>query len=175
MFERTEHRDEPHVDERAWKFFSWSYGRGNTRGWDSTADGLRPTATLGTSGSLRVCAYCGRYALPIQTRQYSHRTGQDEFKNKGHTCVCREAMDEIDMVEQIDIINAQFRAALNKCHQAMPKTNPEILVALMDKAHQEKKKSIDFWIKDGRMPQHALEDAGFNIKGSRYESDGDDE
>lgn len=84
MFERTEHRDEDHVDERAYKFFSWSYGRnGGQAGWNSTKEGLRPTATLGSPRGFRACAYCGRQALPIQKKGYSHRTGQDEYKSMG--------------------------------------------------------------------------------------------
>lgn len=170
MFGQTEHAGEEHVDERAYKFFSYMYGRnGHHKGWDSTKEGLRPTATLGKGDRIRACAYCGRRALPIQKRQYSHRTGQDEYKSIGHCCVCKDAMDELDMVDQIEAITKQFNAALNKCKGAMPKTNPAVLIALMDKEHEEKKKSLDFWIDDGRMPQHALNDVGFNLKGSRYD------
>lgn len=175
MFERTEHRDEEHVDERAWNFFSWSYGRGNTRGWDSTKEGIRPTATLGSGNGFRACAYCGRQALPIQERKYSHRTGQDEYISKGHCCVCKDAMDEVDMMVQIDIITKQFKSAISKCHQAMPKTNPEILFALVDKQHEEKKKSLRFWNNDGRISPHSLNDFNMNLKGSRYNDDDDEE
>lgn len=175
MFETTESADQEHVDERAYKFFSYMYGRnGHHKGWDSTKEGLRPTATLGKSDRMRACAYCGRRALPIQKKQYSHRTGQDEYKNIGHCCVCKEAMDELDMVDQIDIITRQFNAALSKCNQAMPKTNPAVLLALMDKELEEKKKSLSFWTDDGRLPAHALADVGFNVKGSRYKNEDDD-
>lgn len=175
MFGQTEHAGEEHVDERAHKFFSWMYGRnGQHKGWDSTKEGLRPTATLGKGDRMRACAYCGRRALPIQKKQYSHRTGLDEYKNIGHCCVCKEAMDELDMVDQIDIITKQFNAALSKCQQAMPKTNPAVLLALMDKELEEKKKSLSFWTDDGRLPAHALADVGFNVKGSRYKNEDDE-
>lgn len=175
MFEHTEHAGEDHVDERAQKFFSWMYSRnGQHKGWNSTEEGLRPTATLGKGDRMRACAYCGRRALPIQKKQYSHRTGQDEYKNIGHCCVCKEAMDELDMVDQIDIITRQFNAALSKCQQAMPKTNPAVLLALMDKELEEKKKSLSFWTDDGRLPAHALADVGFNVKGSRYKNEDDE-
>lgn len=174
MFERTEHRDEEHVDERARSLFSWSYGCRGQAGWNSTKEGLRPTATLGAGDGLRACAYCGRQALPIQKREYSHLTGQDEYKKIGHCCVCKDAMDELDMVDQIDIITKQFNAALSKCHQAMPKTNPEVLFALVDKQHEEKKKSLRFWNNDGRISPHSLSDFNMNLKGSRYDEKGEE-
>lgn len=174
MFERTEHADEEHVDERAKEFFSWQYGRnGSHKGWDSTKEGLRPTATLGGNNSWRACAYCGRQALPIQMKRWVMMEDKYEYINKGHCCVCKDAMDELEMMEQVDIINRQFQKALSKCHSAMPKTNPAVLLALMDKAHEEKKKNLDFWIKDGRMPSHALDGVGFDLKGSRYTEEED--
>lgn len=177
MFERTEHRDEEHVDERAYKFFSWSYGRnGGQAGWNSTKEGLRPTATLGNPRGFRACAYCGRQALPIQKKkEYSHRTGQDEYKSVGHCCVCKEAMDELDMMDQIDLITKQFKAALSECHRAMPKTNPDILFALVDRQHEEKKKTLRFWNNDGRISPHSLEDYGFTLNGSRFKEGDYDE
>ncbi|MCL6318721.1 hypothetical protein EXT67_20680 [Pectobacterium atrosepticum] len=65
MFERTNNRDEEHVDERAYKFFSSMYG------WNSTKEGIRETTTL-TDGSTHICAYCGRMALPIQGERWDH-------------------------------------------------------------------------------------------------------
>lgn len=172
MFERTKHANEDHVDERSWKFFSWMYGAdGNHKGWDSTKEGIRPTATIGANDTWRACAYCGRQALPIQKRKYSHRTGRDEYTTIGHCCVCKDAMDELEMADQMDIITKQYRAAIRKCRGAMPKTNPAVLIALIDKAHEEKKKNLDFWIRDDRIPEHALNDVGFYLKGSRYEEE----
>jgi len=172
MFERTNSRDEEHVDERAYKFFSYMYGReGHHYGWNSTKEGIRATATIGSGSGFRACAYCGRQALPIQQKKYNHRKDQDEYKSVGHCCVCKDAMDELDMMDQIDIITKQFKAAIGKCHQAMPKTNPEVLFALVDRQHEEKKKSLRFWNNDGRISPHSLDDFGMNLKGGRYNDD----
>ena len=174
MFERTEDRDEEHVDERAKGFFSWSYGRGNTRGWDSTKEGLRPTATIGSGDGFRACAYCGRQALPIQEKRWDNFEERYEYVKKGHCCVCKDAMDELEMMDQVDIITKQFNAAISKCHQAMPKTNPDVLFALVDRQHEEKKKSLRFWNNDGRISPHSLSDFNMNLKGSRY-ANGDED
>lgn len=174
MFEKTNHRDEDHVDERAHSFFSFQYsGKGAGYYWDFLSEEIIPTATLGGGGAVRFCAYCGRQALPIQERKYSHRTGQDEYKNKGHCCVCKDAMDEVDMVKKMEEITKQFEAALSQCRQAMPNADPEVVLAIMDLKNEEAKKSFKFWMgRDKDIPLYHLKDTGVDIEGSRYKKGG---
>lgn len=171
MFERTEHRDEEHVDERAYKFFSYyTDGRrgGYHHGWNSMVEGLRATTTI-DSGSLHVCAYCGRIALPIQKSEYNHRRGEDEYISKGSCCVCKEAMDELEMIDQINVIKKQMEIAIGNCWAAMPATNPEVLLALVDRRAEETKKTLKFWNDRGSISPHTVETAGFKLAGPRYE------
>lgn len=167
MFERTKSRDEEHVDERAYPFFSYGYtGQpGHNYHWNSLTKGLQPTTVIGGDHA-PVCVYCGRLALPIQgeTAGYS-RMGSPDYYNKGHCCVCKEAMDELEMVAQMAAIKDQLEKALIACRAAMPKRNPQVLLALMDRAAQEAKKDIEFSLRGGGFPDYAAKRAGFKITG----------
>lgn len=163
MFERTKNRDERHVDERAYPFFTYSYG-GN-RSWNSTKEGIRPTTVIQSrSGNLCVCVYCGRIALPIQGRRDNYsRMGEEVYFDKGHCCVCKDAMDELEMQDQIAIIREQYKEALHLCGQAMPKRNPNVLLAMMDSQLEEQKRDLKFHLRDDNVPDYAAERAGFKI------------
>lgn len=168
MFERTKTRDEEHVDERARSFFSYGYtGKegGYSHTWNSLAEGIRPTTVIQSdSGMSGVCAYCGRVALPIQGRRAGYsRMGEDTYYDKGKCCVCKDAMDELEMQDQIDEITKQFKAALRCCREAMPKKNPDVLLAMMDNRLKESKKDLGFHLRDGDLPDYAVERAGFKL------------
>ncbi|MCL6408604.1 hypothetical protein EXT70_23615, partial [Dickeya dadantii] len=55
------------------------------------------------------------------------------YFDKGHCCVCREAMDELEMIDQLKIIEDQFQNARNAVYKAMPKTNPALIDAFVDR------------------------------------------
>lgn len=175
FFERQGNQDDAHVDERAHRFYSWGgYSGGGGRGWDSTAEGLRPTTTLGDNYT-KVCAYCGRLALPIQKRVWDNFKGCSDFVNKGHCCVCKDAMDELEMVDQMEEIKKKFNAALRDCQAAMPKTNPAIVDAFIDRKAEKLKKDLKFWNDRGSIQAHALDKTGLKLSGPlNKEGDYDD-
>ncbi|ARB11577.1 hypothetical protein CB7_103 [Pectobacterium phage vB_PatM_CB7] len=168
MFERTKSRDEEHVDERAYKFFSYMYGReGHHYGWNSTKEGIRPTTVL-SDKSTHVCAYCGRMALPIQGERWDHFKDSREYFSKGHCCVCKKAMDELEMMDQLKIIEDQFENARSAVYRAMPKTNPDIVAAFVDRKAEQVKKDLKFWNSNGTISPHSLDKTGLELRGPRY-------
>lgn len=173
MFERTNNRDEDHVDERAYKFFSSMYGRdGHHYGWNSTKEGIRQTAVL-SDKTTHICAYCGRMALPIQGERWDNFKECRVYFDKGHCCVCKEAMDELEMMDQLKIIEDQFNNARNAVYQAMPKTNPELVNAFVDRKAEQLKKDLKFWNDRGIISPHSLDKAGLELLGPRYKNDED--
>lgn len=174
MFERTKNRDEEHVDERAHKFFSYMYGGdGCSYRWDSTKEGIRPTSML-SDGCTPICAYCGRYGLPIQGVHHNMSRGGDrEYYSKGNCCVCKEAMDEVEMLDQLKVIEDQFKKARAAVYKAMPKTNPGLLEGFVDKKMEQIKKDLAFWNSFGQnISTTGLDKAGLKLTGPRF---GDEE
>lgn len=111
MFETTESADQEHVDERAYKFFSYMYGRnGHHKGWDSTKEGLRPTATLGKSDRMRACAYCG--AGRSLSRRSSTATAPGRMNTKTlvtAVCVKKRWMNLTWLTKSISLPNSSMQ------------------------------------------------------------------
>lgn len=130
--ERTEGRDQEHVDERAYPFFSYGYSGEYNYHWKSTSEGLRPTAVLEQCHNYPVCAYCGRQALPIQGERKNYSSmGSTSYYDKGHCCVCKDAMDELECKDKEDEIREKMTELLRSVRQAMPKVNPDVVEALI--------------------------------------------
>lgn len=165
MFERTQYRNEEHVDERAYKFFSYQYGRdGHQHGWNSLAVGLSPTSII-SAGNLIVCAYCGRRALPIQQRITSQGwSPEEDYANKGYCCVCKDAMDEVAVMEQMSKIQDQMYRAIQECKNTLPAPDRRIVLALIDWQAVEAKNELEFFAKGALLPRHVVERAGFELK-----------
>jgi hypothetical protein len=111
------------IDERAKKFFRYSYIGKNTAGansegcrynWNSTHEDLTPTRIYSVGGSL-YCAYCNQKAYPIQaglTNNYHPTTSN--YQPTGYTCVCKKAMDEVELSKRIEAANQDYRQLLSK-------------------------------------------------------------
>lgn len=132
FLERTKSKDEEHVDERAYPFFSTVYGKdGWVSDWDSTKPGLRVTKTVMIDNyGTPVCAYCGRVGLPIQDRS--------TLNFKGHCCVCKDAMDEVEIKTEVKKIKEKFDNLLEEMYRSLPEPNEIVLQYVIErKAKQE--------------------------------------
>lgn len=90
------------IDKRAKGFFQWvNDGRKCYYSWNSLSEGLVPTTEVIIS-STRYCVYCGEEMYPIQ-----ENCSEDNYPMKGHCCICKEALDEIDL-------NHEMKELLNK-------------------------------------------------------------
>lgn len=129
---KTKNKDEDHVDERAYPFFSTVYGKdGWVSDWNPTKTGLRPTKTvmIGDYGT-PVCAYCGRVALPIQDRS--------TLNFKGHCCVCKDAMDEVEIKVEVKKMKEKFDRVIREAYSSLPEANEIVLQNVIEqKAKQE--------------------------------------
>ncbi|AEZ66220.1 hypothetical protein phiTE_054 [Pectobacterium phage phiTE] len=90
------------------------------------------------------------------------------YFDKGHCCVCREAMDELEMIDQLKIIEDQFQNARNAVYKAMPKTNPALIDAFVDRKAAQLKKDLKFWNDCGSIVPHSLDKTGLELRGPRY-------
>lgn len=162
--ERTQSREQEHVDERAYKFFSYGYSGEYKYHWKSTAEGLRPTAVLEHNHFYPVCAYCGRQALPIQGERGNHSyMGSTSYYDKGHCCVCKDAMDEIECKDKEEEIKKKMNKLLGQLRQAMPKVNPDVVEAMIQERAARDLKELERNKKDGWGIYHQLESLGIKI------------
>lgn len=137
FMERTKSRDEEHVDERAYGFFSSVYGsNGWVYDWNPTKPSLRPTKTLKDEDGYGnpVCAYCGRLGLPIQD--------PNNYNFKGHCCVCKDAMDELEIKEEKRKLQEKFNDILQGIDEALPKINGEVIELLIQKRRDDEIKAM---------------------------------
>jgi len=142
MLENTKHRDEEHVDERARQFFQWGYsGDGNSYHWNSLAKGLKPTLTL-ESRLGNYCGYCGRRALPIQGEKGDLYSRDKKYFSKGHCCVCRDAMDELEIEHQKEQLIDKMNQALSQLNSVKPEVNHEVMTSLVQAEAEQKIKEI---------------------------------
>lgn len=126
---------EDYVDPRAYKFFRFS-GSSHSEtlySWD-TQSGAKPTKVLKSDTHMPVCAYCGRRGLPLQPNIAMYR----DYDVTGHTCACKEAMDEIDMLAEIERVRSVADEAIAALKRNMPKINSEVVQKLM-KADMDRK------------------------------------
>lgn len=136
FLERTKSRYEEHVDERAYGFFSsFCVGDGWVYEWNPTKPGLLPTKMLkdGDGYDSPVCAYCGRLGLPIQDPNYNF---------KGHCCVCKDAMDELEIKGEKRKLQEKFEDILKGIDEALPKINGEVIELLIQKRRDDEIKGM---------------------------------
>lgn len=157
-------RDDSHVDERSYNFFSYGYGRsGYAYRWNSTAIGLTPTLTLSVGGS-QFCAYCGKRALPIQ-QEIRDPCRSTHYVDVGHCCVCKEAMDELEIKDKILTLIEKQAGELKDLKATLPKINPAVAIGLLSLKTEEMIKRIN---KSG-IGRTTMGDCGIGVRGSMYE------
>lgn len=160
--ERTTDRNEHHVDERAYKFFSYGYPKYH---WMSITEGLRPTAVLVSKHTCPVCAYCGRQALPIQG-EHRDSFGSPSYYDKGHCCVCKDAMDELECKDKEEEIRGKMNRLLADLRGISPRVNPEVAKAMVQARAERDLKEIEGNVKRSWGIQHRLKDYGINLVGN---------
>lgn len=156
--QRTESLTDEHVDERASKFFSWGWAgsEGRSSFWNSRADNLVPTVTLSNKLNIPVCAYCGRQALPIQKRA-SH----EEYYTTGYCCVCKDAMDELEVKAKIKEVIEKMERVVEDLEKSAPKVSKDVLKKLLE---EKNKRSLDLLERDHYPTDYLAEELGFSLK-----------
>lgn len=146
---------EEYVDERAYDYFRWGYTgkQGNQYSWDSQCSAKK---TLMINEYYPVCAYCGRRGLPLQPH-----IAQGDYLTYGHTCVCKDAMDSLEVANKIqEILDDAHELAKEMRRTQMPKVNPDVVRKVL----QEKTDRLlkDLSRNEGR-GAHTLEEAGIKL------------
>lgn len=163
MFERTNDRDEDHVDERAYPWFSYMYGGNPAKhyyGWNSTKNGIRPTSTFDYDGT-EICAYCGRRALPIQSLRGSSLTG--EYFTKGHCCVCKDAMDELECRDKEEEVRQKMRSLISDIRRVAPRPKTAVAIAIVKAKAEYQEKQLTERAERGSIDAWDLKQVGLKI------------
>ena len=164
LLSRTLSKNDEHVDERAYPFFSYQYSGSGKRdwSWNSLSDGLRKTTVL-TIGYEKVCAYCGRRALPIQKSVSSAYMGT-EYHDMGECCVCKDAMDELEIKDKVKELRKEMEQAIRRLESIAPPINPDVVSALIDANADHLKKEVERNREYGGVSPYTLDQAGIKIR-----------
>lgn len=73
-----------------------------------------------------VCAYCGNKGFPLQP----HISRHDDYRITGYTCVCKDAMDSLDIEEQVEAMKVRHRKELEELLSKKPKENKDVVKAV---------------------------------------------
>ena len=125
-----------YADERAKHMISEGFvgnGHGNygilnqySVSFDTSHPDARPTETV-KIGSFHYCAYCSRPALSIQAGLANKKCGlgsglhSSAYAVTGHTCVCKGAMDEVQMNNDIKELNDKLEQQKRDCENEIQK------------------------------------------------------
>lgn len=152
-----------YCDPRAEKYFHLNFvgskhgedGSCYRYSWESTS-GAKETKMIVFGYSDRVCAYCGNPGLPLQPLIERYR----DYTVTGYTCVCKDAMDEIEIKEQLEQLKAKHHQEESLLEEKLPKVSKKVLKDVADIRAKELKKHIDkdFFLED------TLKSSGIQIK-----------
>lgn len=139
-----------HADKRAHRFYYSGFvgsghgdnGSSRSTSWDSMHEDLKQTAVVTHLNGNPMCAYCGNRALPIQD--------PDTYHVHGHTCCCKDTMDELEWRVSYSNLLAEQLAARKELEKAAPVINKAVLQRLMDYSHQATVKRLGETIPDVR-------------------------
>jgi hypothetical protein len=122
-----------HIDERAKKFFDrvfvgkleGKHGEdeyGYKMSWDSRHEELK------TSKHYRGnhCAYCGNRPFPIQPENCGYEV-------TGYTCICKDAQDEIEIKQAVELLEIEHEKALRQLKSTLPEVSVELKRKLVEK------------------------------------------
>lgn len=120
-----------HADPRSYKFFHSYYVGvgGNEEGGkmsthvDTRHEELKPTEHYRGLW----CAYCGHRVYSIQPRSLG-------YDISGYFCVCKDAMDEIEISDKLRELKEKYREEKSKLEMSLPKKSVEVKRKLIDKA-----------------------------------------
>lgn len=157
---------ESHVDPRAYKSFRFD-GRGKNGAeysWDGTSEEAKETLTLTLEeiSGYPICAYCCRQALPIQKnlRRY------DDYRTTGYGCVCKKAMDEVDVREKIKQEEEKHYKKIRSIQARGPVVNKRAVKLLIDRKTKDIHSQLN---EDNRFfsMHRVLKSAGINVLGRK--------
>lgn len=149
---------ESHVDERAKKFFKLGYsGPGRSPyHFDTQDEGLRDTRMITSRHCYPTCAYCGHRAY---SRQPDIKHG--DYDVKGYTCVCKGAMDELEIRDEIQRVEEAAQQAVQELKKCLPRVNAEVVKKILDSKTKKALKSLEE--EDRWMSFTDVQDLGINI------------
>jgi len=128
-----------HCDKRAEKFFNEAYigtsenarkNGANEQGycinWNSSHEDLIPTSSFRIDSDY-YCVYCANKMYPIQDglrrRGFGEYPSHQDYEVTGHACVCKHAMNEIEMNRKLNELKEQCQ---ENCNEIMKKYNLNI-------------------------------------------------
>lgn len=122
-----------HTDERAKKFFdrvfvgklAGKHGEdenGYKMSWNSRHEELK--ASKNYRGYH--CAYCGNRPFAIQPDNCG-------YEITGYTCICKDAQDEIEIRQAVELLNAVYEKELRQLKSALPEVSVELKRKLVEK------------------------------------------
>lgn len=157
-----------YCDERAEKYFRTGFvgsshgdnGTSYSTSWDSTK-GAKETKMVVFGYQEHVCAYCGNKGLPLQPRFTSSFDPRCDSTVTGYACVCKDAMDEVEVKEQLKAMRAKHHDEENLLEKKLPKVNRNVLKRVADLRVKSLKKEID----RGHFLQDTLASFEIEIKG----------
>lgn len=103
--------------------------------YDSTSGG-KPTKMVHTSRYGRVCAYCGHQGLPLQPYFKGSFNPDSDDTVTGHMCICKDAMDELDINQAIRELKAKQAREMADLVNSAPKPSNKVLGVVL--AHRVK-------------------------------------
>jgi hypothetical protein len=118
-----------HCDERAKKFFHQGYvgpasgedGTPYATFWDSSDADLEETSMYAAARTGPRCVYCGNRGYAIQPWISS-----GDYSTRGHACICKGAMDEIEHRDQVKKLRAQHARELRALQLKGPQPSLEV-------------------------------------------------
>lgn len=90
--------------------------------------------------------------------------GSTSYYDKGHCCVCKDAMDELECADKEEEIRQKMNRLLGQLRQAMPKVNPDVVEAMIQERAARDLKELERNKKDGWGSTPQLESLGIKIR-----------
>lgn len=138
-----------YCDVRAEKYFHTcfvgsSHGEKGTpyrTSWDSTSGAL-PTTMIKSDYNRPLCAYCGNKGFPIQPFFTGSFEADSDSSVTGYACVCKDAMDLLEIKDQIKALEKIQKEQMNDLVKTLPKVNNKVLRAVVSKKATEIEQEI---------------------------------
>ncbi|MCY1283756.1 hypothetical protein D9M68_19850 [compost metagenome] len=130
-----------YCDDRAKKHFHRNFvgekhGEDGTKysvSWSSTSD-ARPTTVHHIDKNHCYCAFCGNRAFPIQN---------DAYMVTGHSCVCKDAMDELEWRDEYNLLLNDQAIARQQLKKKAPLPKKEALLSVVERKFNATRETLD--------------------------------
>lgn len=157
-----------YCDERAEKYFERGFV-GSSSGengtpykyhWNSTS-GAKETKMVVFGYQEHICAYCGNKGFPLQPRFKGSFSRDSDSTVTGYACVCKDAMDEVEIKEKLQILKAKHHAEEALLANRLPQVSKKVLKDVVNLKAKNLKEDID----RSFCYEHNLSELNINIKG----------